>query len=108
MCEFCGKKFLRQNGLQKHVQTAHPNDAGGPIVGIHRFQFMNLINFFQPFFLSSQKKPSERVNCHMCDATFVDKYRLKTHIETIHLGKPVKCTQCDKISPNESALVIFF
>lgn len=43
----------------------------------------------------------------MCDASFVNKYRLKKHIDTIHLGEPVKCSfkNCNKIAPNQSALV---
>lgn len=42
----------------------------------------------------------------MCNASFLNKYRLKKHVDSIHLGKPVKCSLCDKVAPNESALVI--
>lgn len=52
------------------------------------------------------KNPGQRSQCNICSASFINKYRLKKHIETIHLGTPVKCKQCDKIAPNESALVI--
>lgn len=49
--------------------------------------------------------PSKRSQCTMCDASFINKYRLKKHIDTIHLSEPVKCDLCDKVAPNPSALV---
>lgn len=64
--------------------------------------------YFVLFFFKKKKGLDQRVKCDTCSASFINKYALKKHIQTVHLGKPVKCTKCDKVAPNASALVIVF
>lgn len=45
---------------------------------------------------------AKKFPCKLCGAWLASKYSLKCHVEK-HSSEPVKCDQCDKISPNVDA-----
>ena len=45
-----------------------------------------------------------RHKCQLCDATFIQRFSLKTHIDSVHKGIKVTCTVCDKSFSKKSTL----
>lgn len=110
VCEFCGKTFVSRGSLQSHVQTIHEKPDDQKVQFRNTFLYLSITFFRSLQFFSHQFKflhifIQNTHKCSMCSASFINKHRLKKHVDTIHLGEPVKCSLCDKISPNTAALV---
>lgn len=82
VCEYCGRGFGSRAGVTQHVKLVHQMALDGSPLAVQRNE------------------------CTICQASFINKYRLKKHMESVHMGVPQKCTMCDKIAPNASALYI--
>lgn len=75
ICEYCAKTFTTRKEVLAHIRSLHTENS------VRR----------------------ERVQCQICDAWLSNRYTLKEHMIR-HNSEPQKCTQCDKISPNQHAL----
>lgn len=75
ICEYCAKTFTTRAEVLAHIKNVH----------------------------MKYSVRSERVQCEICDAWLSNRYILKEHMSR-HNSEPQKCSQCDKISPNQAAL----
>lgn len=99
-CIICGKKFLRVEGMYKHIRTVHRgnrpytcNICGKAFKG-HLQQHMRLHKGVRPY------------TCHLCDAAFTQNSQLTVHLR-IHTGeRPYKCQVCGSSFAHSSACKI--
>lgn len=82
ICEYCGREFASRSSVVSHIQIKHQIDVT----------------------LKGSRLLLEHMECSICQASFINKYRLKKHMDSIHMGVPQKCSICDKVSPNAAAL----
>lgn len=75
ICEYCARTFTTRKEVVAHVQNMHKES---PV-------------------------RSERVQCEICDKWLSNRYTLKDHMIR-HNSEPQRCSQCDKVSPNQAAL----
>lgn len=100
MCVACGKKFMRLEGMNKHIRTVHRgsrpytcNVCGKSFKG-HLQQHMRLHMGVRPF------------ECNICKATFTQNSQLTVHMR-IHTGdRPYKCQICGANFAHSSACKI--
>lgn len=100
MCVACGKKFMRLEGMNKHIRTVHRgsrpytcNICGKSFKG-HLQQHMRLHMGVRPF------------ECPTCKATFTQNSQLTVHMR-IHTGdRPYKCQICGANFAHSSACKI--
>ncbi|KAA0198912.1 hypothetical protein HAZT_HAZT002731 [Hyalella azteca] len=100
MCVACGKKFMRLEGMNKHIRTVHRgsrpytcNICGKSFKG-HLQQHMRLHMGVRPF------------ECNICKATFTQNSQLTVHMR-IHTGdRPYKCQICGANFAHSSACKI--
>ncbi|XP_031622031.1 zinc finger protein 888-like [Contarinia nasturtii] len=76
ICEYCAKTFTTRKEVLSHIRSMHMENS------IRR----------------------ERAQCQICSAWLSNRYTLKDHMMR-HNSEPQKCSQCDKISPNQHALL---
>ena len=101
-CDFCEKKFVRNNELKVHKQI-HQQDKE------RRTWKCNVCDQYYPskFSLYQHKEIVHnlvRYACAMCPFQASSKYYLKTHEEGFHQGITFDCKMCDYKAKIQSAL----
>ena len=77
MCNNCGKQFMGQENLRRHILTKHDN---------LQIQKTNHIQ---------SKHEILKYLCNKCDYQAGYQSRLKSHIQSKHEGVKYACNQCD-------------
>ena len=72
MCNNCGKQFIGQENLRRHILTKHEN--------------LNI----------QSKHEILKYPCNKCDYQATKKSNLTTHIQSLHKGVKYACNQCDQ------------
>ena len=91
-CDDCGKILKTSGGLRLHKKS-HTDNHICPVC---------LKRCVSPSHLkthSYQHTPALRtkLECHICNKTFTQKYSLKVHISSVHNGvRPFECRTCHK------------
>ena len=75
MCNNCGKQFIGQENLRRHILTKHEN-----------LQKTNNIQ---------SKHEILKYPCNKCDYRAKKKSNLTTHVQSLHEGVKYACNQCD-------------
>uniref|UniRef100_A0A5K3FM42 Protein krueppel n=1 Tax=Mesocestoides corti TaxID=53468 RepID=A0A5K3FM42_MESCO len=98
LCCICGKTFPAISLLHFHIDNEHNDDSDGglstPLSSVpvttpcSKDPLINVI---------TDKKPSLKHNCPVCEKVFPGQTSLKVHVETVHQGlRPQTCEICQK------------
>lgn len=93
MCNFCGLKYVTNEGLQKHIMTKHTNYAQFQCE--HCKKILSQKCHLARHMKSKHSGVKESV-CNICDKAFADKWALEAHMRSHYNKRPYPCSECDK------------
>ena len=103
-CDFCGKGYLVQKSLTKHISEKH----SGPSQWICQHCDHSFVNRESLVKHISSVHEKIRFKCKFCEQDFSRKQNRKSHEDIVHLGKvppKKKCSFCPMEYARQSALM---
>ncbi|XP_031629858.1 zinc finger protein 729-like isoform X2 [Contarinia nasturtii] len=99
-CPRCGR-MIQANNLKKHIRHTHEIDQRVVCDLCGRVSSTIVMHKYH---VRSDHEVHERLQCDICKEWYKNKENLRSHMRSIHVEGPQKCTICGRISTNMKAL----